>query len=191
MLSLAKHEKMSALSLARRAIERKLSGSGGLEPCEIPVLQAGGGAFVSLQLRGELRGCIGRIRSPDPLYRTIQEMAVAAALQDYRFTPVQFEEIAHLRLEISLLSEAQEIQDPEQIQVGVHGLIVSVAGRSGLLLPQVALEYAWDRETFLTHTCLKAGLPGDYWQSGLPKIEIFTAEVFSEHEENLHASFGV
>jgi AmmeMemoRadiSam system protein A len=150
---------------------------------ESPPLALPHGAFVTLHRQGELRGCIGRVRSLDPLYATVQEMAVAAAFQDPRFKPVARDEFSLLEIEISVLSPPETIADPTQIEVGKHGLIISSGPYSGLLLPQVATEWGWDAETFLNHTCLKAGLPENYWRQTQVKIEAFTAQVFSEISE--------
>ncbi len=180
-------ERGELLGLARGAVERRIrEGREVVVPSESPALHRSGGAFVSLHRFEELRGCIGRIRSAAPLFRTVQEMAVAAATQDYRFSPVRFEELSELHFEISVLSDPDILKDVSQIRVGEHGLIVSAGGRSGLLLPQVATSYGWDAETFLSHTCAKAGLPMDYWKQGRLLIEAFTAEVFSEKQIRPH-----
>jgi AmmeMemoRadiSam system protein A len=183
MQSLAKQEKEILLRLARSSIERKVSkNSIEITSVQEEILHRPSGAFVTLHLWEQLRGCIGRIRSSDPLYRVVQEMAMAAATQDPRFPPLQIQEISEIHIEISVLSVPQVLTELREIEVGRHGLIISAAGRSGLLLPQVASEEGWDVETFLSHTCMKAGLPMDFWTYGNPKIEIFSAEVFSERE---------
>jgi AmmeMemoRadiSam system protein A len=138
------------------------------------------GAFTTLHLNGDLRGCIGYVIPMYPLYRTVAETAVAAAFSDPRFTPVTAEEAAHLMIEISVLSPMFPIT-PEEVEVGKHGLLVSMGRRRGLLLPQVPTEHGWDRVTFLEQTCYKAGLPPDAWQRGAT-LEAFTAEVFGEVE---------
>jgi AmmeMemoRadiSam system protein A len=138
------------------------------------------GAFTTLHKDGNLRGCIGYVVAMTPLEQTIQETARAAALEDPRFSPVTEAELDSLLLEISVLSPMFEIA-PEDVVVGRHGLMVSYEGRRGLLLPQVALEWNWDRETFLEQVCRKAGLIPDAWQRGV-KLEAFTAEVFGEAE---------
>ncbi len=137
------------------------------------------GAFVTLRRDGELRGCIGYIEAVCPLWETVETCAESAALRDFRFSPVRPEELSSLHIEISVLSPLESIDDPERIQVGQHGIVMSSGGRRGLLLPQVATEYRWDREQFLQHTCQKAGLPADAWKHGA-KIEIFSADVFGE-----------
>jgi AmmeMemoRadiSam system protein A len=136
------------------------------------------GVFTSLYLAGQLRGCVGYVISQSPLYRTVAETARGAAFADNRFCPVTLEEAAQLAIELSILSSPQPI-NPEEIEVGRHGLLISQHAHRGLLLPQVASERQWDRLTFLEQTCRKAGLPADAWQSGAV-VQAFTAEVFGE-----------
>jgi AmmeMemoRadiSam system protein A len=136
------------------------------------------GAFTSLYLRGELRGCVGYVLPNCSLYRAVAETARAAAFDDNRFPPVTAEEAPHLEIELSILSRPQPIR-AEEVEVGRHGLLISQHGRRGLLLPQVPVEHDWDRTTFLEQTCRKAGLPLDVWRAGAT-IEAFTAEVFGE-----------
>jgi uncharacterized protein len=136
------------------------------------------GAFTTLHLQGKLRGCIGYVFATDSLYQTVADTARAAAFDDPRFEPVTPAEAPKLRVEISVLSPLQSIV-PAEVEVGRHGLIVTHGNRRGLLLPQVAIEWEWDRETFLAQTCLKAGLPADAWQRGA-ELQGFTAEVFGE-----------
>jgi AmmeMemoRadiSam system protein A len=131
------------------------------------------------QRREELRGCVGYVLPTCPVYRAVAETARAAAFDDNRFRPVTIEEAPHLEIELSILSPAQPIQ-PEEVEVGRHGLLVSWHGQRGLLLPQVPVEHAWDRTIFLEQTCRKAGLPLDAWQKGAT-IEAFTAEVFGDN----------
>jgi len=136
------------------------------------------GAFTTLHLEGKLRGCIGYVLPTDSLYKTVADTARAAAFEDPRFEPVALSEAPHLKVEISVLSPLQPIR-PDEVVVGRHGLVVSQGNHRGLLLPQVAPEWDWDRETFLAQTCLKAGLPPDAWQHGA-QLQGFTAEVFGE-----------
>jgi len=114
----------------------------------------------------------------NPVYRAVAETARAAAFEDARFTPVTRAEAPHLQIELSILSPPKAIV-AEEIEIGRHGLLISMAGSRGLLLPQVPVERNWDRVTFLEQTCRKAGLPSDSWQKGAG-IEAFTAEVFGE-----------
>jgi AmmeMemoRadiSam system protein A len=136
------------------------------------------GAFTSLYLRGELRGCVGYVLPVNSVYRAVAETARAAAFEDTRFNPVTREEATGLTVELSILSPPQRTS-AETIEIGRHGLLISMAGRRGLLLPQVPVEHHWDRTTFLEQTCRKAGLPLDAWQKGAT-IETFTAEVFGD-----------
>src|SRR6266404_551776 len=130
----------------------------------------------------EPRGAFTTILPALPLHATVAETAASAAMNDPRFVPLTIEEVPDIKLEISVLSKPFAIS-PEQVQPGVHGLIVSDGRRRGLLLPQVAPEHAWDAEQFLSHTCLKARLPGDAWRRGA-RIEAFIAEIFGEIESD-------
>jgi AmmeMemoRadiSam system protein A len=136
------------------------------------------GAFTSLYLHSELRGCVGYVLPTCTVFRAVAETARAAAFDDNRFPPLTIEEGPNLKIELSILSPPQSIR-PEEIEVGRHGLLITAHGRRGLLLPQVPLEREWDRITFLEQTCRKAGLPLDAWKQGAT-IESFTAEVFGE-----------
>jgi AmmeMemoRadiSam system protein A len=136
------------------------------------------GAFVTLKKGGQLRGCIGHIKGVKPLYRIVREMAVAAAFHDPRFNPVTEAELPELEIEISVLTPLRQITDVEEIEVGKHGILIEKGVQSGLLLPQVATEYGWDRKTFLEHTCRKAGLSTDAWKDKETRICTFCAEVF-------------
>jgi AmmeMemoRadiSam system protein A len=136
------------------------------------------GAFTSLYLRGELRGCVGYVLPVSPVYRAVADTARAAAFEDTRFRPVTLPEASHLEIELSILSPPHPIS-ADAVEIGRHGLLISMAGRRGLLLPQVPVEHNWDRTTFLEQTCRKAGLSLDAWQKGAT-IEAFTAEVFGE-----------
>jgi len=148
-----------------------------MEP-PIPHLAELRGAFTTLHLHGDLRGCVGYVLPTFPVYRAVAETARAAAFDDNRFPPVTNEEAPHLEIELSILSPAQPIS-AEEIEIGRHGLLITWQGRRGLLLPQVPIERGWDRITFLEQTCRKAGLPADAWQRGAA-IEAFTAEVFGD-----------
>jgi AmmeMemoRadiSam system protein A len=139
------------------------------------------GVFTSLYLHGELRGCVGYVLPVSSVYRAVGETARAAAFEDTRFYPVTREEAPHLKIELSVLSPPQPIR-AEAVEVGRHGLLISMGGQRGLLLPQVPVEHNWDRTTFLEQTCRKAGLPLDAWKKGAV-IEAFTAEVFGDKPE--------
>jgi AmmeMemoRadiSam system protein A len=133
-----------------------------------------------LNRHGRLRGCIGYLDAVNPLLAAVQEMAVAAAFRDPRFPPLREDELADLEMEISILSPMQQIKNTEEIQVGRDGLYLEQGSRRGLLLPQVATEYGWDRLTFLKQTCVKAGLPPDAWEKPSTRIFVFSAEILHE-----------
>ncbi len=175
-------ERAELLGIARRAATAWLLD--GRVPEESPSsekLKAPGAAFVTLTERGRLRGCIGYTEPSAPLYRTVQECAVASATEDPRFLPVTPAAIGTMRIEISVLTPLLPIR-PDEVDVGVHGLMVKRGARRGLLLPQVPAEFGWDRETFLDQVCLKAGLPPDAWRTGA-ELYCFKAEVFGEGED--------
>jgi len=138
------------------------------------------GAFVTLHKLSLLRGCIGYVLPVTPLYRAVLENTVNAARSDPRFPPVDRDEVPGLHIEISAMSLPRKIQTLDDIRIGRHGLIVSRGPARGLLLPQVATERGWDRDTFLDHTCQKAGLAPDTWRNGGVEIQVFSAEVFAE-----------
>jgi AmmeMemoRadiSam system protein A len=139
------------------------------------------GAFTTIYLHGQLRGCVGYVLPVISLHRTVAETARAAAFEDTRFPPVTLAEARALEVSLSILSSLKAI-NPEEVDIGVHGLVVSYAGRRGLLLPQVPVEHGWDRVTFIEQTCQKAGLPRDAWMNGAT-LEGFTAEVFGDSSE--------
>lgn len=178
---LSEKEKEELLSIARKTLEVYLTER------KIPSIETksenlkqSGGAFVTLHENEALRGCIGVFEAPEPLYQNVQRMAVAAATEDPRFFPVTFEELSGIDIEISVLSPRKPIKDINEIIVGKHGIWVSRGINRGVLLPQVATEQKWNREEFLSHTCMKAGLDQDTWKGGNLNIEIFSAEVFGE-----------
>jgi AmmeMemoRadiSam system protein A len=147
-----------------------------------PVLNQKCGAFVTIHKNGSLRGCIGHIIGTTSLYKTIAKLAVESALHDPRFRPVISGELCDIDIEISVLSPFEKITDITEIEVGVHGLFIRNGYYQGLLLPQVATEYGWDRKEFLEHTCQKAGLPADCYLGKNCEIFIFSATVFSEKD---------
>lgn len=178
-LGLAEEEKQELLRIARDVIGAKSRG----EP--LPYISATteklgekSGAFVSLYKKGMLRGCIGSLQADEPLYKTVEEMAQAAAFRDPRFRAVTEDELPYLDLEISVLTPLRQIHDPKEVEVGLHGIMIRKGFLSGLLLPQVATERNWDRQTFLQETCKKAGLPMNSWQDDDAEIYVFSADVF-------------
>jgi AmmeMemoRadiSam system protein A len=169
------------LATARRAIYEPL----GLDfeaPPELATetLATPCGAFVTLHLLGRLRGCIGHITAAAPLVETVAQVAASSAFEDPRFPPVTAGEAPRLSIEISALSPFRVVLDATEVTVGEHGVLLRRGHRSGLLLPQVATEQGWDREQFLDHTCIKAGLPVGAWREPGTTIEVFSAFVFGE-----------
>jgi uncharacterized protein len=143
-----------------------------------PHLSEPRGAFTTIYFHSLLRGCVGYVFPVASLYRTVAETARAAAFEDTRFSPVTVEEAPALEVSLSILSPLKTIR-PEEVEIGLHGLVVTHGGRRGLLLPQVPVEHQWDRVTFIEQTCHKAGLPLDAWQKEAT-LEAFTAEVFGD-----------
>ena len=167
------------LGVARRAIADALAGRPpGPEEAD-GVFGRRSGAFVSLHRHGDLRGCIGHPDGDQPLGGVVARCAVAAATEDPRFPALRPDELDQCVIEISVLGPLSPVADIADITVGRHGLIIGQGRRRGLLLPQVAVEYAWDRDTFLARTCGKAGLPPDAWKHGA-SIVMFEAEVFDD-----------
>lgn len=171
-------ERQVLLRLAHDSIISATQGLAISADAPTPHLAEHRGAFTSLYLRGELRGCVGYVLPACPVYRAVAETARAAAFDDNRFSPVTREEAPDLEIELSILSPPCPIEASE-IEIGRHGLLISWRGHRGLLLPQVPVEHGWDRTTFLEQTCRKAFLPSDSWQNGAT-IEAFTAEVFGD-----------
>ena len=167
------------LELARDAIESQVKAQTMPAPLNAPILSQFAGAFVTIHKRGQLRGCIGHVEPDEPLVRVITRCAVAAASADPRFSPVAPDELSDIRVELSILGALEPIDRIDDIEIGRHGLVIQQGWSRGLLLPQVAVEWKWDRETFIAETCRKAGLPGDAWTKGA-KMWRFEAEVFSE-----------
>lgn len=171
-------ERKLLLRLAHQSIRASLHTHRFEPPAPSPHLAEKRGVFTTLHIAGKLRGCIGFILPVNPLYLSVIETASEAAFEDPRFLPVRDSELPLLQIEISVLSPLAPIAS-EAVEVGKHGLVIAQYGHRGLLLPQVPLEWGWDRERFLSETCRKAGLPSDAWRRGA-EIEAFTAEVFSE-----------
>lgn len=188
MFQLTESEQRLLLQIARSSVRARLSGEVFPTP-EIPQgsLSESRGIFVSIHKNGELRGCIGNIHAAGPLYRSAAECAISAAFGDPRFFPLMSEEFPMVDFEISVLSPMQRVVNVNEIEVGKHGLLISKSGYRGLLLPQVATAYAWDRVTFLQETCRKAGLRADDWKSGAT-IHCFSALVFGEKHSHLTAA---
>ena len=182
---LNKVQRKRLLEIARSAIETYLSTGKPQQLKETdPVLLRNMGAFVTLNEFNELRGCIGNLVGTKPLYLTVSDMAVEAATGDPRFSPVTQAELKNIDIEVSVLSPMEKIDNPDKIQLGVHGVLVRNGFRSGVFLPQVATETGWSKDEFMSQLCAqKAGLARDAWKDKSTEIYIFTAEVFSEKGE--------
>jgi AmmeMemoRadiSam system protein A len=174
----SREERSLLLKLAHQAIASALDRSTIAIDAPSAHLAEPRGAFTTLYWRGNLRGCVGYVEAVASVYRTVIATSRAAAFEDTRFWPVTREELPELQVSLSILTKPAPIQ-PGQIEIGVHGLIVTFGGHRGLLLPQVPLEHGWDRTTFLEQTCRKAGLPLDAWEKGAA-IQAFRAEIFSD-----------
>ncbi len=189
MQELTREQKVRLLKLARKTIyellfENKFDGSG-IEEFTDNIYNTKCGAFVTLHMKGNLRGCIGYIEGIKPIPDTIIDMAKASAFRDPRFMPLSRSEYEKIDIEISVLSPIENVKGVSDIVTGRDGLIISNSGRSGLLLPQVATENNWDLTTFLEHTCYKAGLPAEAWKWKDTVIQKFSAQVFGEKEFGL------
>jgi AmmeMemoRadiSam system protein A len=173
-------ERRQLLSIAHRSILSAFDDPALPEASFSPHLSEHRGVFTTLYLQGNLRGCVGYALPVAPLHRAVADSARAAAFEDSRFCPVTETEAGELQVSLSVLSRLVPVH-PEEVEVGRHGLVISLGSHRGLLLPQVPVEYDWDRETFLEHTCRKAGLDPQAWRQGAT-LEAFTAEVFGDDE---------
>jgi uncharacterized protein len=182
-MSISNEDKRVLLKIARSAIQSTLEGES-LPRLDIKsdILKSPSGVFVTLRTGENLRGCIGYVEPLFPLAQAVQDVAVKAALEDPRFLPVMLSEIDDISIEISVLSPLAELFDFNQIEIGKHGLVIESGSRRGLLLPQVATENGWNRQQFLRHTALKAGLPPDSWKQREVRLYSFTVEKFEESD---------
>lgn len=178
-LGFTEDEKKLLKDIAKKTIDAVVSGKKPPEFKDLPeILKQPYGIFVTITKHGNLRGCIGHIIADQPLYKSCQEMAKAAALQDPRFNPVSEKELPELKIEISVLTPPERVTDLKDIVIGRDGLIIRRGYQSGLLLPQVATDYGWNVEEFLEQTCIKAGLPEDAYKLEGTEIYQFSAQVF-------------
>jgi AmmeMemoRadiSam system protein A len=178
--SLSEEDRRILLSRARQAILETICRSRFPDlPSVSGRLAQPGGAFVTLRCAGKLRGCIGRAEAAHELAETVLQCAITAASQDPRFKPLCPEELAPLEIEISVLSEPYPVR-PEEIELGIHGIIAVCGASRGLLLPQVAIERNWSAMQFLEAVCRKAQLKPDAWRDPETKLFAFRAEVFSD-----------
>ncbi len=173
-------ERAALLGIARAALRHHL-GLGAAPPLpDAGPLGERRGAFVTLRIRGRLRGCIGTFTTEGTLAQAVARMAVAAATQDPRFEPLRAEEVDDLELRVSALGPLRPMKDPSEIAIGRDGVVVRRGWHRGTLLPVVATENGWDAPTFLARTCLKAGLAPDAWSAPDAAVELFSAEEFGD-----------
>jgi AmmeMemoRadiSam system protein A len=171
------------LALAHEAVAAAVEGRSAPVPTgTLAGMTEAAGAFVTLRLGGELRGCIGFVVADDPLPEVVAHVARLAALEDPRFPPVATSELPHIAVEISVLGPIHPVGNIDEITIGRDGLVIEAGHRRGLLLPQVAVEYGWTVREFLAHTCRKAGLPPDAWEREGTTIRAFSAETM--HDEH-------
>jgi AmmeMemoRadiSam system protein A len=176
-MSLSKQERTEILALARESLREAIVHKRQITNVpRVGIFGVVSGAFVSLHMQGKLKGCIGVVEPVASLGETIVQCAVSAAREDPRFSPLRPEEVESVEIEVSVLSPTVPIA-AEEIVMGKHGLLIQQGTRSGLLLPQVAVEHGLDREQFLQETCRKAGLPSDAWRSKETRILSFTCEI--------------
>ena len=187
MAKLTENEGKVLVKLARKSIKTYFEKKEPeIDPNKLPKsLKEKRGVFVTLKKDKKLRGCIGYPYATKPLYEAVILSARSSAFSDPRFFPLRENELDEIKIEISILSEPEELKGdpkdyPKQIEIGKHGLIVKRGLVSGLLLPQVSKQFHWDAETFLIQTCIKANLPGDSWLDKNTKVYRFTAQIFTE-----------
>jgi AmmeMemoRadiSam system protein A len=178
LVEFSPEDRQTLLEIAHQSILSSFTSRALPDAPPSPILSELRGVFTTLLLRGNLRGCVGYALPVAPLYLAVAETARAAAFEDTRFHPVAQHEAPDLEVSLSVLSTLFPIQ-PEEVEVGRHGLVISLGTRRGLLLPQVPVEHGWDREMFLVQTCHKAGLASDAWRKGAT-LEAFTAEIFGD-----------
>ena len=180
-MELSNEEKELLLKAARKSISSKFDATDipQFDSAAYPNLKENLGAFVTLKINNNLRGCIGYIIGQKPLFDTVVEAAEQSAFSDPRFPALTKIEMEKVKIEISVLSNFTPIESYDEIEVGKHGLLLDEGGRA-VLLPQVATEHNYDRAQFLTSLCHKAGLYGEYWKERVLKLKVFTALVFSE-----------
>lgn len=181
---LSKEEKQKLIKIAKSSILEAVTGKRE-EKIDVAEerLKENGGAFVTIEKHGRLRGCIGNLQGEQPLYLTVRDMARAAALNDPRFPALEPAELKDIDIEISVLSPLKKVESADEIKMGIHGVVIRRGFNSGVYLPQVALETGWSKERFLSSLCAdKAGLPPLAWKDKSTEIYIFSAEVFGEED---------
>ncbi len=182
-LKLTKEQKQKLLTTVRLTIKKFLYGEVEEKFPDLSdeIFSENYGMFVTLTIRGRLRGCIGYVEGIKPLREAAKDLAIQSAFKDPRFYPLTKEEYSHIKIEISILYPLDEVKDISEIEVGKHGLLMERGYNKGLLLPQVATEYGWSKEEFLNQTCRKAGMEAYCWENGA-KVFKFEAEVFGEED---------
>ncbi len=183
-MALIDSERRDLLALARQAVAAAVAGGALPRVTDAAgVLAQARGCFVTLKNHGHLRGCIGTFRPTDPLGVTLVNMAAAAARDDPRFfgNPISADELPDLTVEVSVLSELVETDDPLSLRIGVDGIYIVSGGRSGCFLPEVATDLGWDASEFLSQCCAgKAGMAPDAWRDPSTTVYLFTSEKFGE-----------
>lgn len=180
MTPLSPADRAALLGIARGAILARLAATPAPALPEAGPFAAPRGVFVTVTVRGGLRGCIGTLRATGPLAATVARMALSAATEDPRFAPLTAGDLPDLDLALSVVGEPFRLPDPRAVRVGAHGLVVKRGWHRGVLLPRVAVREGWDAESFLKHVCLKAGLPARAWQEPDTEIDAFEADEFGE-----------
>jgi AmmeMemoRadiSam system protein A len=182
-MNLSEEEKEELMRIAKESIYCAVRGE------EMPIITVTSerlkekcGAFVTITKEGNLRGCIGYSFPIASLYEVVSEVAQSAALHDPRFPSLTEDELDDIEIEISVLSQLENVSDVSEIEVGKHGLLIERRGYKGLLLPQVAIDHNWDRIKFLEQTCYKAGLDKNAWKGKDTIIKKFSAEIFGERK---------
>jgi hypothetical protein len=184
--NLTPEDKIFLLNLAKKTIEQKLIDNTIPEVNEDEIsdnVKIACGAFVTLMKDDELRGCIGRFTATEPLYKIVQQMALASAFQDVRFSPVSKREISDIEIEISVLTPLKQIYSSDEFQLGKHGIYMTLDGRSGTFLPQVARTTGWNKEEFLGHCAQdKTGIGWEGWKNA--DLYVYEALVFDRRNVN-------
>ncbi|HMA69078.1 MAG TPA: AmmeMemoRadiSam system protein A [Candidatus Mcinerneyibacterium sp.] len=184
-MKLKKNEKKNLLKLSRVVLKKELGINNEELPPKNEKFDEKRGVFVTINNKGSLRGCIGYIKAVDTIWESVKRMTKQAAFHDPRFSSIKKNEVDDLNIEISVLSKLKEVKDKKEIKIGRDGLLIRKKFYSGVLLPQVATEYNWDRIEFLQNTCKKAGLQSDCFKDETVKVYRFSAEVFDERGLNV------
>jgi uncharacterized protein len=183
MAALARAERAALLGIAKAAVRERVAGGPAPALPQAGPLAEARGAFVTLTVKGELRGCVGTFTPLGSLAATVARMAASAAAEDPRFAPLEAAELDDVDVHVSALDPRRPMRDASELVVGRDGVVVQLGWHRGALLPRVAREESWDAVTFLERTCLKAGLPPHAWRDPAATVELFSAEEFGEPGE--------